>query len=672
MKRQGSWYGNKHYVGLHYDLHANENDTVLGTKADPELLVPMLKIMGPDWVQTDCKGHAGYTSWFSKTPEASVPPGLTADAMEKWRKATAELGLPLHCHYSGLWDSAAGKRHPAWAVRNAEGKAAGAPFGTSRGASTNDVMCPRGPYIDKLLIPQMIELVDRYGVDGFWVDGEIWAAKPCYCPRCMKAWEKETGRNEAPAGPEEKGWADWMLFTRRSFESYVTKYCDAVHAHNPNVRICSNWLQTFKDPGEPSVPTDWISGDNTWVYGLDQSRCEARFLSTRRKPWDIMLWAFYSSHGLGNPGSPMTFKPIEMLMQEAAVLAAFGGNVQIYEHPPVRDGRLVPWRQKRLAQVVKFIRKRRSLCQGSETIPQVAVLHSEHHLGKTISGPNLLWNVNTTPVEGAVYSLLENHYGVDILDEWALTPRINEFPVVVVPEQHAMSDAMVETLIGYVRNGGKVLATGSAVFDRLGADVLGARSVRVENGKSFAMASEDGEVPVYSEEWRILEPAGASVFGTLGEGSFLDGCDSGHPAAVLSKVGKGRILYVPGALFADFHRNRYPLTRSLVGALMRKLSGKMAFEIDAPVSVDVSIRKLGKKTVIHLVNRSSGIPNQPNNGAIDAIPPVGPVTIRIRTPEKPVKVAAAYEGEKVVWNYVRGVLTVTLPAIRIHEAVVIG
>ena len=23
-----------------------------------------------------------------------------------------------------------------------------------------------------------------------------------------------------------------------------------------------------------------------------------RFLSTRGKPWDIMLWAFYSSHGL--------------------------------------------------------------------------------------------------------------------------------------------------------------------------------------------------------------------------------------------------------------------------------------------------------------------------------------------------------------------------------------
>ena len=56
------WHGKDRYFGLHYDLHGAKDDTVLGTKAQPELLVPMLKIMAPDFVQTDCKGHPGARS----------------------------------------------------------------------------------------------------------------------------------------------------------------------------------------------------------------------------------------------------------------------------------------------------------------------------------------------------------------------------------------------------------------------------------------------------------------------------------------------------------------------------------------------------------------------------------------------------------------------------------
>ena len=689
------WFGRNHYVGLHYDLHARADDTELGTKADPKLLVPMLKLMNPDWVQTDCKGHAGYTSWFSTVSEASVPAGLSADALAQWRDATAQLGVPLHCHYSGLWDSAAGARHPTWAVKGPDGKAVGAPFSGNGGKPTNDVMCPRGPYLEKLLIPQMKELVDRYRVNGFWVDGEIWAARPCYCRRCLAAWKKESGTDSAPTEQGQPCWTEWLRFTRRSFYEYVTRYCVALHAHDPEVRLCSNWLSTFRDPGEPSVPTDWISGDNIPVFGLDGSRCEARFLSTRGKPWDIMIWAFYSSHGHGNPQSPWSFKSTQMLMQEAAVLTAFGGNVQIYEHPPVRDGRLVPWRQRRLGEVVRFIRKRRALCQGTQTVPQIAVLHSEHHLHETMREPNLFWGVDTRPVEGAVFSLLENHFGVDVLDEWALLQRIEDFPVVVVPEQHALSPAMRESLAGYLRRGGKVLATGARLFDRLGAEIVGARAAGMAKERSYAVQAGGGEFAAYCEEWLMLEPEGADVLRTLGDGCFLDGCDTGRPAAVRHRVGKGRIVYVPWSLFAEFHRNRYPLTRVFAGELVRSLAGRFPIEVDAPVSVDVTLRCKSGQTIIHLVNRSSGIPNQPNNGAIDEIPHVGPITVTVSSPSKssgppkssrspessqrsepsqrsgpsgPARVERLLEAGAMDWSYAKGKVTVKLASIHIHTA----
>jgi hypothetical protein len=667
----GKWHGDERYFGLHYDLHGSASDTELGTRCSEAELVPMLELMGPDFVQTDCKGHPGYTSWFSQVANASVPPGLTHDALMQWRTATRVLGLPLHCHYSGIWDKAAGAKHPDWCVITADGLAAGAPFGQNAGAPSGEKMCPRGPYLEELMIPQMRELIDRYGVDGFWVDGDLWAVEPCYCPRCREAWTEETGLSEPPAKEDDAEWPRWWNFTRESFYAFVTRYCNAVHAHKPGVLVCSNWLQTFKNPGEPSVPTDWISGDNAWVWGLDASRCEARFLSTRGKPWDIMLWNFYCSHGMGKPDSPWTVKPPEMLMQEAAVLLAFGGNVQIYEHPPVRDGRLIPWRQRRMAEVSTFVKARRSVCQHTVTIPQVAVLHSETHLFSEVRGKNLMWTVDVAPVHGAVFALLENGYGVDILDEWALRPRLAGFPVVVVPEQDRMSDAMVSALCAYVEGGGNLLLTGSDLFDRFGEAFLGFRSVEVETGKTYAVPAADGDVPLFSKTWRLGEATTAESLGPIGRGCLLEDRVLPHPVAVRNRVGKGQVVYMPADLFRDFAHNRYPLTRCLAGALVGWLLPDPEIRVHAPSGVDVALRRRETTVFVHLINRVSGIPNLPNNGGIGEIPLVGPVTVRMRMTSRPQQARMALEEGSLEWTWTDGLFTARLATVRIHAVLVI-
>ncbi len=76
----GNWYGEHCCIGLHYDLHASERDTELGTRVG-DALGDLLHELGVDFVQTDCKGHPGYLSWFSELPASSVPPGLERDAL---------------------------------------------------------------------------------------------------------------------------------------------------------------------------------------------------------------------------------------------------------------------------------------------------------------------------------------------------------------------------------------------------------------------------------------------------------------------------------------------------------------------------------------------------------------------------------------------------------------
>lgn len=655
-------------LGFHYDLHAKAEDTQLGLRADPRNLAAMLRRMRPDFVQTDCKGHPGYTSWFSKTPGASVPAALKKDALAQWREATRQLGLPLHCHYSSVYDTAAIARHPEWAAQSLEasalkpGQNAGAPLGSRA--------CLRSGYLDELLIPQLRELIDRYDVDGFWLDGDIWAVDVCYCPRCRDAYREQTGA-EPPESPEDPGWSAWWNFTRETHEAWVTRICDAVHTHRPGVRVCANWLQTFNAPGEPKAPTDWISGDNNCVYGLDQSRCEARFLSTRGKPWDIMLWGFYfptwDEKFIHN-----SFKSFDMLAQEAAIILSFGGALQFYDHPKgLRDGRLVGWHMDRLGEVAKFVRSRLPLCRDSETVPHIAVLHSEHHFRATAKGTNLFFNVDTAPVKGAVFALLESHLGVDVLDEWALLPRLAEFPMIVVPEQHAMSDAMVAALTAYVENGGTLLLTGAETGARWPDRFLGVtgRKTLTDPLLFFPVRGESGSV--HSATCRLIKPKGAEPFGELARTDEIAGTSLGHPAATIHRWGRGQVAFVPFNLFRNFQKNRFIQTRRFVEDLVAALKVPWTATVEALRGVDVAYRRQGDTLLAHFVNRTNGIPNQPENGAVDDIPFVGPVTLRWRLPKRPASVELAFEKGDLEWTWSRGILTVRVPRLRIHAAVVI-
>ena len=667
---KGQWHSTEHIFGLHYDLHAGSGDTELGLHTSPEELTPMLELIGADFVQTDCKGHPGYTSWFSQTPGASVPPGLQVDALLGWREATRRLGLPLHCHYSGTWDMAAGALHPEWTQVGADGQPTGAPFGGNVGAKTPERMCPRSDYDDHLMIPQLLELIDRYGVDGFWIDGDLWAGEPCYCRRCREEFTRRTGILEPPQAQGEVDWPAWISFSLDSFYEHVTRVCDAVHEHKPGVLVCSNWLQTFRNPGAPVAPTDWVSGDNSWVWGLDGSRCEARFISTRGKPWDIMLWSFYSSHGMGQPDSPWTFKPVQMLQQEAAVTLALGGSLQVYETTGLRSGQLVAWRLKKLSELGAFVKARGDLCRDTQTIAQVAVLHSEAHV-RAHMGSNLMWGVDTAAVQGAVFSLLENHYNIDILDEWALLPRLAEFAAVVVPEQEDLSAEVAAALQDYAVGGGKLLVSGAGALARFGAAFLGVGEVEMlEKGVYFAPAG-DGAAPVYSERWGKVQVSRAEAQGQLGRTDLRDERLLGAPAWTLNQVGQGAVAWVPFDLFRSFDKNRYPGVRQFVGEVAGKLIGRLPVRVSAPTGVDAILRQKGGRRLVHLINRLSGLPNVPSSGAVDEIPAVGPLAVEMDLAQAPLEVSLAFEEAPLTWEYQAGVLRIQVERVHIHCAIVV-
>jgi len=143
------------FFGVHFDLHAIEDITDAGktlTTEMTEMIDTFLTKVRPDFIQIDCKGHPGISSYPTKV--GYHVKGFEKDPLRVWRNATEKNKVALFMHYSGVWDGKACTEHPDWAIIKANG---------DRSTQKTSFF---SPYLDELMIPQLKELSSDYHVDG--------------------------------------------------------------------------------------------------------------------------------------------------------------------------------------------------------------------------------------------------------------------------------------------------------------------------------------------------------------------------------------------------------------------------------------------------------------------------------------------------------------------------
>ncbi|MCL2624547.1 MAG: alpha-L-fucosidase, partial [Planctomycetaceae bacterium] len=377
------------FFGIHFDFHAGPDCTEVGKNTTPEMINTIIDLVKPDYVQTDCKGHAGYTSYPTKV--GNQVPGYVGDPLRVWRDVTAARGVGLYMHYSGVWDSRAIELNPDWAAIDGAG---------NRNPNNTSVF---GPYIDKLFIPQLKELAGDYQVDGIWVDGECWATMADYGERAQKLFRETTGIDTIPRGPGDAHWFEWMQFHREAFRSYMRHYTASVRSAYPDFQICSNWAFTDHMPEPVSVAVDFLSGDYSPNDSVNSARYSGRFLVHQGVPWDLMAWSF-------SYPSPRQQKTAVQLKREAAVVLALGGGFQAY-FTQNRDGSVRLGEMDVMAEVAKFARERQPYCHRSIQIPQVAVLYSVDAYQRNAPGLFARYGDNEK-LRGVLQCLLELQYSV--------------------------------------------------------------------------------------------------------------------------------------------------------------------------------------------------------------------------------------------------------------------
>jgi len=501
------------FFGLHYDLHARADDVALGRDLTHEHLRTELEKVRPDWVQCDGKGHPGLASY--PTAVGIAAPGIVVDALRIHREVTHALGIPLSVHVSGIWDDAAMAAHPDWRLVPLAALAGPAETGNVQtDPAERGKACLSGPYTEAYLIPQLLEIVDRYDVDGFWIDGDNWAADLCYCDRCRALFAAEQGGATVPTRSGQPLWAAWLRFHRGLFVRHVQRYTEAVHARKPSCLVCSNWLYTVRQPEPVTAPVDYLSGDLDHDIGVERAAVEGRLLDSRGLPWDLMAWSFLTGEATFDG---WTTKSLPHLCQELAEVLACGGAVLLFDTPQ-RAGHLVGWHQDLFAAAARFCRARQAVSQGMRSVPQVAVLHGAATYYAHNDPPYAMGRA-TEAVEGAVHALLDAGYHVDLLTEDTLLRRLGEYPLVVIPEQNPLAEEVAAVLPGYVATGGRLLFSGAHLAAQLGELIGVAPAGKPREGYSYLPADEGAKYALVNSRYRHPLGPPASRRQTLASGT---------------------------------------------------------------------------------------------------------------------------------------------------------
>ena len=129
------------FFGVHFDLHASEDIMDAGKTLTAAMIDSFLAKVQPDFIQVDCKGHPGISSYPTKA--GFHVKGFEKDPLKLFREITEQRKVALFVHFSGVWDGKVVKEHPDWAVVKANGQ------------KSTEKTSFFSPYLDTYIIPQL-------------------------------------------------------------------------------------------------------------------------------------------------------------------------------------------------------------------------------------------------------------------------------------------------------------------------------------------------------------------------------------------------------------------------------------------------------------------------------------------------------------------------------------
>ncbi len=575
---------------------------------------------------------------------------------------------------------------PSWMAKDAKGESLHYP-------------CCNSPFKDEIAIPQIMEVTENYDIDGWFFDeifpGCAWINSRCWCDFCKQMFRQEYDA-DLPKSHDDPMWVEFGEWSRRCFTNFMEELYGKIKSIKPHISIGYNWAYSIIQPDAPdSFPIDYCNYDfceGNFIYPLNISLGSKYLL-----PPEIYykIWTSWTNQAWID----WTLKTVNALKLDCATMLA-NGSMIIMGGRRYPDGKIEPVVWDYVGEAFKFLAEREEYCIPSESVPYIAVIHSSTSFYLK-EGGNLTaeWKP-LSPIRGAHKALVESALHFDIVNEKMLIDKISSYKALVLPNQLSLSYETVEAIKRFVKNGGGLLACQSNPKDENGrpikdfalADVFGVsyhglspygtgyiRSLNknVIQGAPNIVFRVEGPFTLVKrgkaeELARLIYPSGECSSAKPYEGKYFPpGSDSGYPAITINTYGKGKAIYVTSDIFSDYLQGNYVWIRYLIANLMNQVIREKILIVDAPPSVEVTLRKKGERTIIQLVNFHEGKRTVEVAPQIDWMPTITDVEVKLKVAEDPKVIYTVPEKTKLNWKRDGGYIRFISPEFKIHQCIVI-
>lgn len=432
---------------IHMDFHTSEKIANVGEKFNAEEFAKTLEEARVNSVTCFSRCHHGMLYYNSKAFPELVHPGLkNKNLLSEQIDACHKRGIKVPIYTTVQWDYHMSNIHPEWCCLTADGGIVEACGDTSSHvykAGFYRTLCVNNPEYKGYLKQQMKDLfatLTLERIDGIFFD--IVNVVDCSCKNCVQ------GMVHMGFNPENR--EDRIQYAINMLKEFRLEMTEFIHGMKKGISV-------FYNAGHVgSVAIDSRDAFTHWEleslpsgeWGYSHFTNTVRYARTTGMDYLAQTGKFQTAWGDFH-----SFKNPQALQYECFRMLAYNSKCLIGDqlHP---DGMISKPVYDLIGGVYKEVEKKEPWCRGAKAITEIAVLTDEWQNTLTQTGMRV-----SNVINGVCALLDELGYQFDIVDnkiDW------NGYKLLVLPDTILFNQELVNKVERYIKNGGKILATGKS------------------------------------------------------------------------------------------------------------------------------------------------------------------------------------------------------------------
>ncbi len=638
---------------VHLDFHTSELVPV-GNNFSKEQFQKALKAGHVDSITVFSKCHHGWS--YHPTEVNEIHPQLDFDLLGAQLEACKELGVNAPVYISAGYDEKEFVRHPEWRWWYS-------PDPKDMEEYFNEVhfhvLCFNTGYLD-LLCAQIEEVMIKYNPCGIFLD--IIAPRICVCEKCVKDMKA--------LGLDAENEEDCLKHAQIVFNKYLERTNEAVKKHSDTTTIFHNGGHIPKGDYRYIDKNTHLELESlpTGGWGYDHFPLSAAYVRTvKDKEFLGMTGKFH--HSWGEFGG---YKHPNALIYETALSVANGAGCSIGDQMhPLSEMNMATYNL--IGKAYSLIEEKEPWLNGAVNLADIAVLSAE-----AITG-----NRDVKADVGANRMLLEGHFLYNFIDE---TADLSDYKLLVLPDVSGFSTKMTEKIKEYLKNGGKIIATGESIVKDgkfildFGADYQGKNEFNptyfipefeTVNGKTeYIMRCDfnkfnatEGEVVAFMQNPyfnRTLEHFCSHMHAP-------NNPEENFCGAVIND----NIAYVGWDIFTAYANHGHIYFKELFAYILKKMLGdeiRVSVSIPDKAVMTYTRQEAENRNILHLLFAHTTLRGK-NTEVIEDTVPLYNVKCSVKRDDKPSSVRLVPSDECLDFAFVDGRVNFTVPEVNIHQMV---